>query len=187
MLPQFKEFLRRFVDFSDEELAAVADFFHLVKIKKGECLYKPGEIASEVGYLLKGTFRVYYLIDEKESTRFLGRDGILVTSIPSFTTQQPCIEYVEALENSELLMVSYQNLQKMYGMSCKWERVVRMAAENSYNEQQKRIYSLIALTAHQRYEQFTKERPDLVQRVPQYIIANYLGISPETLSRIRKI
>lgn len=83
-------------------------------------------------------------------------------------------------------MLSYQNLQTMYEISPKWERFVRILAEHSYNEQQKRIYSLIAFTAHQRYEQFIKERPDLIQRVPQYIIANYLGISPETLSRIRK-
>jgi CRP-like cAMP-binding protein len=186
MLPQLEKFLRQFVDFTDEELAAVWQFFYYKKIKKGEFLYVPNEIATEIGFVLKGVYRVYYLIDEKESTRFIGSENIFATSMPSFTTQKPCIEYVEALENMELLMLSYQNLQKMYEISSKWERFVRILAEYSYNEQQKRIYSLIALTAQQRYEQFTKERPDLVQRVPQYIIANYLGISPETLSRIRK-
>ena len=186
MLPQLKKIFRMFVDFTDEDFEAVWRFFYAKKIKKGEFLYVPNEIATEIGFLVKGVFRIYYLIDEKESTRFIGSEGIFVTSVPSFTTQKPCIEYVEALENMELLMLSYQNLQKMYEISSKWERFVRILAEYSYNEQQKRIYSLIALTAHQRYEQFVKERPDLIQRVPQYIIANYLGISPETLSRIRK-
>jgi CRP-like cAMP-binding protein len=186
MLPQLEKFLRLFVDFTDEDLEAVWHFFYYKKIKKGEFLYVPNEIATEIGFVIKGVYRVYYLIDEKESTRFIGSENIFATSVPSFTTQKPCIEYVEALENMELLMLSYQNLQKMYEISPKWERFVRILAEYSYNEQQKRIYSLIALTAQQRYEQFTKERPDLVQRVPQYIIANYLGISPETLSRIRK-
>ena len=83
-------------------------------------------------------------------------------------------------------MLSFQNLQTMYTMSAKWERLVRLMAEYSYNEQQARIYSLIALSAQQRYEKFIKGNPKIVQRVPQYIIANYLGISPETLSRIRK-
>lgn len=71
-------------------------------------------------------------------------------------------------------------------MSPKWDRLVRYLAEYSYNEQQSRIYSLIALTAQESYEHLTKTRPDIIQRIPQYIIANYLGISPETLSRIRK-
>ena len=172
--------------FSDEELETVWIFFNPKRVKKGDFLYIPNEIATEIGFLVKGVFRVYYLVDEKESTRFIGSEGIFVTSVPSFTTQKPCTEYVEALENMELLMLSYQNLQKMYEISPKWERFVRILAESTYNEQQKRIYSLIALTAQQRYEQFVNDRPDLVQRVPQYIIANYLGISPETLSRIRK-
>ncbi|MES2517957.1 MAG: Crp/Fnr family transcriptional regulator [Bacteroidota bacterium] len=186
MKPQLKDFFCRLVDFSEEELAQVRHFFSFRKLKKGEFLYVPGEVATEIGFVLKGTFRVYYLIEGKESTRFLGCENIFISSVPSFTTQTPSIEYVEALEKAELLILSYENLQKMYRLSCKWERLVRLLAEYSYNEQQERIYSLIALTAQERYEQLTKSRPDLIQRIPQYIIANYLGISPETLSRIRK-
>ena len=93
---------------------------------------------------------------------------------------------MEALENAALLMLSFQDLHKMCEMSPKWDRLVRYLAEYSYNEQQSRIYSLIALTAQERYEYLTKTRPDIIQRIPQYIIANYLGISPETLSRIRR-
>ena len=93
---------------------------------------------------------------------------------------------MEALENSELLMLLFEDLQRMYEMSYEWDRLVRYLAEYSYSEQQSRIYSLIALTAQERYEQLVKSRPDFIQRIPQYIIANYLGISPETLSRIRK-
>jgi CRP/FNR family transcriptional regulator, anaerobic regulatory protein len=186
MNTQLKEFLLFFADFSDEELEQAQGFFHPKKMKKGEFLTTPGEIAYECGFVLKGCFRVFYLVDGKESTRFLGCENIFISSVPSFTTQKPSIEYVEALENAELLMMSYQDLQKMYELSPKWERMVRILAEYSYNEQQKRIYSLIAHSAQQRYEDLTKSRPDLIQRVPQYIIANYLGISPETLSRIRK-
>ncbi|PWK28001.1 CRP-like cAMP-binding protein [Arcicella aurantiaca] len=186
MQSQLKIFFRRLVDFSDKELEEVKDFFHPKKIKKGEFLCVPGETAHEIGFILKGAFRVYYLVEGKESTRFLGCENIFITSSPSFTSQIPSIEYVEALENAELLMLSFQDLQMMYKLSHKWERMVRLLAEYSYNEQQQRIYSLIALSAQERYESLVQNRPDLIQRVPQYIIANYLGISPETLSRIRK-
>jgi CRP/FNR family transcriptional regulator, anaerobic regulatory protein len=186
MIPQLKEFFRLFVDFSDEELAEVWSFFSPKSLKKGEFLCVPNEIATEIGFLLKGTCRIFYLIEGRESTRHLISERNIVTSNPSFTTQKPSTEYVEALEHCELLMLSYENLQKMYEISPKWERFARMLAEYAYNEQQKRIYSLIALPAHQRYENFVKESPHLIQKVPQYIIANYLGISPETLSRIRK-
>ena len=186
MIAELQNFFRFFVDFSDEELNEIWHFFRLRKIKKGQLLCTPGEIATETGFVVKGVFRIYYLIEGKESTRFLGSENIFISSVPSFTTQKPSVEYVEALENAELLMLSFNDLQKMCDISPKWERLVRYLAEYSYNEQQKRIYSLIALTAQERYEEFTKSRPDLIQRIPQYIIANYLGISPETLSRIRK-
>jgi CRP-like cAMP-binding protein len=186
MIPQLQSFFRFFVDFSDDELEAVWDFFRPRKLKKGEYLCKPGEIATETGFVVKGSFRVYYSIEGKESTRFLGCENIFISSVPSFTTQKPSIEYVEALENSELLMLSFKDLQRMCELSPKWDRLVRYLAEYSYNEQQSRIYSLIALTAQERYEHLTKTRPDIIQRIPQYIIANYLGISPETLSRIRR-
>ncbi len=186
MIPELQNFFRFFIDFSDEELNEVWQFFHPRKLKKGQCLYSPGEVATETGFILKGVFRVYYLVNGKESTRFLGSENIFISSVPSFTTQKPCIEYVEALENADLLMLSFQDLQQMCNMSPRWDRLVRYLAEYSYNEQQRRIYSLIALTAQERYEEFTKSRSDLIQRIPQYIIANYLGISPETLSRIRK-
>ena len=187
MIFQLRDFFRLFINFSDEELDEVWHFFHLKKIRKGQFLFSPGEIATEIGFVVKGVFRIYYFIHGKESTRFLGSENIFISSTPSFTTQTPCIEYVEALENSELLMLSYQDLQKMYDISPKWDKLVRHLAEYSYNEQQGRIYSLIAFNAQERYEEMTKNRPDLIQRIPQYIIANYLGISPETLSRIRKL
>lgn len=186
MIAQLQNFFRYFINFSDEELDEVSHFFHPRKLKKGENLYSPGEIATEIGFVVKGIFRVYYLIEGKESTRFLGCENIFISSVPSFTTQKPSLEYVEALENSELLMLSYRDLQVMCDRSPKWDRLVRCLAEYSYNEQQSRIYSLIALTAQERYEQLAKTRPEFIQRIPQYIIANYLGISPETLSRIRK-
>jgi len=186
MQSQLKIFFRRLVDFSDEEFEEVKDFFHPQKIKKGEFLCVPGETAHEIGFILKGAFRIFYLVEGKESTRFLGCENIFITSSPSFTSQTPSIEYVEALENAELLMLSFQDLQAMYRLSHKWERMVRLLAEYSYVEQQQRIYSLIALSAQERYESLVQNRPDLIQRIPQYIIANYLGISPETLSRIRK-
>jgi CRP/FNR family transcriptional regulator, anaerobic regulatory protein len=181
-----KIFLRRFVDFTDEELEQVWSFFNTKKIKKGEFMCVPNEVAHEIGFVTKGVFRIFYLVEGKENTRFIGCENIFITSTPSFTTQTPSIEYVEALENSTLLTLTYQDLQKMFEISPKWERLVRLLVEFSYNEQQERIYSLIALTALERYEMLAKNRPDFIQRVPQYIIANYLGISPETLSRIRK-
>lgn len=186
MISPLRNFFRFFIEFTDEELNEVWHFFQPKNLKKGENLCSPGEIATEIGFVVKGVFRIYYLLEGKENTRFLGCEHIFINSIPSFTSQKPSIEYVEALEKAELLMLSFQNLQTMCDMSPKWDRLVRYIAEYSYNDQQSRIYSLIALTAQERYEELTKTRPELIQRVPQYIIANYLGMSPETLSRIRK-
>ena len=99
MNTQLQIFFRFFIHFSDEELNDIWPFFHPRKLEKGEHLYVPGDVATEVGFIVKGAFRVYYLVEGKESTRFLGCENIFISSVPSFTTQKPSIEYVEALEN----------------------------------------------------------------------------------------
>ncbi len=186
MHPQLKSFFNKIVIFSDTELDAVSSYFVPKTLKKGELLLSEGEIAHEFGFILKGVFRIYYLQDGKETTRYIGAENNFISSAQSFTTQQPSIEYVQALENSELLMISYKDLQTIYKSATKWERLGRIFAEKSYNYLQSHIYSIISLPAIERYHNFCTDNPDLAKRVPQYIIASYLGVSPETISRIRK-
>jgi CRP-like cAMP-binding protein len=186
MHPQLKSFFNRIVPFTDKELDAIADKFTTKTLKKGELLLSEGEIAYEFGFIVKGIFRIYYLNDGKETTRYLGTENTLISSAQSFTTQKPSIEFVQALENSELLMISYKDLQNIYNSSAKWERMGRIFAEKSYNSLQSHIYSIISLPAIDRYHNFCEKYPDIVKRVPQYIIASFLGVSPETVSRIRK-
>lgn len=185
-LSSIKSLVHQFVEFSDEEINQVKDFLKTRILKKGEFFLEVNQIAEEIAFVQKGLFRIYYLVHGKESTRYFGSESSFVTSLPSFTSRKPSLEYVQALEDSVLLVLSYEDLQKMYGMSCKWERLVRILTERTFNELQFRVYSLISQSAQERYEEFFAQHPDLIQRIPQYHIANYLGISPETLSRIRR-
>jgi CRP-like cAMP-binding protein len=186
MPPELIGYLRYFVNFTDEELAEVWPFFVPKSIKKGDFLLQIGETATEIAFTRKGLFRIYFMAEGKESTRFFGKEGIFITSLPSFITQQPSIEYVQALEDSEVLMLSYEDLQKMYGISQKWESLVRQMVEMAFVALQNRVYSLISESAATRFDRLKASDPALFQRVPQYHIANYMGIAPETLSRLRK-
>jgi CRP-like cAMP-binding protein len=186
MDPQLVQFLSQFVSFSSKELEQIAVFFKFRKVKKGHLLVENGAVANELCFVKKGIFRIFYSIEGKEFTRFFAEEGIFVSALPSFVTRQPSMEIVQALENAELLALSYQDLQQIFEISPKWERVVRIVMEQTYVRQQQRIYSLIADPAQVRLERLRIEKPSLFQRVPQYMIANYLGISPETLSRLRK-
>jgi CRP-like cAMP-binding protein len=186
MSASIETLVRQIVDLSDDEINQVRPFLKTKFIKKGEYFVTANQIADEIAFVQKGLFRIHYLVHNRESIRYFGSEGTFITSLPSFTSRKPSLEYVQALEDSVILVLTYEDLQKMYTLSYKWERVVRILTEKTFNELQFRVYSLISQSAQERYESFFTQRPDLIQRIPQYLIANYLGISPETLSRIRR-
>ncbi len=184
---QLKRFFRQFVPFTDAELTEARGFFKVKTFTKNSFFVKEGDIVNEILFIKKGSFRIFYVVNGKEITQFVGLENIFITSMPAFITHQPSIEYIQALEDSTALALTYEDSQKMYALSPKWERTGRIMAEHSFVDLQNRIYSLISESAQIRITRLKKERPFLLKRVPQYILADFLGISPETLSRLSKI
>jgi len=149
-------------------------------------LLRNGEICRYVTFINKGLLRYYYLSDGREiCTGFLAENSY-VSEYASFLTQQPAAANIDALEDCELLHLSYSDMQWMYRHYPVMETFGRRMAENLFIEVSNHNSRLLGNTPEERYSWLIAHRPFIIQRVPQYMIASWLGISPEHLSRIRK-
>jgi CRP-like cAMP-binding protein len=154
--------------------------------KKGELLLRPGQVCDRVSFINYGIGRFYYLVDGKEFIgAFFDEECAYFSDYESFLTRQPSRRYIEALEDMEVADISYNMLQELYQKIPAADRLGRIVAEGLYIQLSKRNASLLIDSPEQRYQTLLAERPALIQRVPQYMIASYLGITPEALSRIR--
>jgi CRP-like cAMP-binding protein len=134
----------------------------------------------------KPRVRGFYLKENQEITYDFRKEGNFITGLPSYLYNIPSYASVQALEDTELLVINYQNLKDLYNYSRNYEKFGRTILEKLYAEQVLRIHSFISETAQERYERLCREHPDLLERAPLYHIASYLGIKPESLSRLRR-
>lgn len=136
-------------------------------------------------FLEKGALRGYYTLDGKEITHWFGFENDFVTSFHSFITQAPAVENIHLIEGSVLWAISKNTLEKLFNQHHDIERLVRIAYEKYYIRLEERFVNAHFKTAAERYEDLVKGTPHILGRVPLGYIASYLGISQETLSRIR--
>lgn len=172
--------------FENNELNEVTNCFESRVIEKNAYFSKAGIISDYIGFVTKGLLRSFYTIKDKETTSFFLTSGAVAAALLSFIKQQPAIENIQALETSEMLVINRKDLHKLYENNWKWQQVGRVLIENYYVNMEHRTITLQSQTAHERYAQFLNDYPEIIKKVPLHYIASYLGMSPETLSRVRK-
>lgn len=148
-------------------------------------LLKPGQVARRIYFVEKGLVRGYTLHAGQEISSWFMGEGEFVISIVSFFTQQPSTEYLELLESSELYSIDYAQLHELYHTFPEFNYVGRVLTERYYVQSEQRVYQLRTSSARERYTQLVQGFPHLVQRVPLKYLASHLGMTPETLSRMR--
>jgi CRP-like cAMP-binding protein len=175
-------------ELDENQLETVLNEFKFKTVKRKTLLLSAGEICNKLYYIEKGSLRIYYLTKQgKEKTRSVAFEGSLVTSTSSFITQQPSFEFIESLEDSELWAIDNQAFFQFVSDMPKWDKFYRTLLEKAYIFQNKVLESLITLTAKQRFEQVQKENPMFIKRLQNRILASYLNISQETLSRLKSV
>ncbi|HEY1872524.1 MAG TPA: Crp/Fnr family transcriptional regulator [Chitinophagaceae bacterium] len=173
-------------DFSDQDIELVFSCFEEVLLKKGEHFLKEGQISRHVAYIQWGLTMYYQLLDGVEIPfDFLAEDEWMAY-LKSFTTQMPSDMNIVALENTMCLSLSAEKLSKIFEVQPRFMAIKNYYTELSFFSITQHSADLAMLTATERYYKFMKEKPHLLNRVPQYYIAAYLGIKPQSLSRIRK-
>lgn len=154
--------------------------------KKGETLVRNGEVCRYVSFLNYGLVRLFYLIDGKEIATGFIREYEYISEYNSFLTQTPAMQNIDALEDCEVVHLSFTDMQQLYKSNPVFEIFGRKMAEYLFILLSSHNTSLLALSPEQRYQQLIEQQSFIMQRVPQYMVASFIGVSPEHLSRIRK-
>ncbi len=164
---------------------ALEDCFEKVTLPKNDFLLTEGQICRHLYFLESGALRGFYNLDGKEITHWFGFEKDFVTSFHSFITHEPAVENIQLLEGSILWAISKETLTALFNQYHEIERLMRIAYEKYYIRLEERFVNAQFKTASERYENLLQQTPHIIERVPLGFIASYLGISQETLSRIR--
>jgi CRP-like cAMP-binding protein len=187
MYEVFKGNIRSKINITNEELDKIISFIKPLSIKRKQHIFRQGEIARYNIFVEKGALRSYS-IDEKgvEQVIQFALEDHWIGDLYSLITNKPSELYVEAIEDSEVLLLPSEAMEILYREVPSLERMFRILMQNAYVATLKRLNSTLRISAEERYVELTKTYPDIAQRVPLAHIASYLGITPESLSRIRK-
>jgi CRP-like cAMP-binding protein len=186
MTNKIASYIDKFVKLTEEEKVFFSSCFKEAKIKKRQFIIQPNFVAKHRNYVLQGAFRAYVICNEgKDHTTNFAIDDWWITDYNSYIFQQPATMFVVALEDSIILQLDFEKEQELKEQNHKFETFFRILAERGLAFQQRRIISNLTQTAEERYENFVSKYPQIIQRVPQYALASYLGMTTEFLSRIR--
>lgn len=175
------------VDFSAADLAMIKSKLTPKKLRKRQYLLQEGDTCRFVAFVEKGVLRSYS-IDEKGLEHIIqfALEGWLISDLYSFLTEEAATYTIDAVEDCELVLISKQAHEELLKTLPKYETWIRLQITGAYIALQKRLTSVISLSLEDRYEAFTATYPHIAQRVPQHMIASYMGSTPETLSRLRR-
>ena len=180
------QFIREKVSIPDENLNAILPYFKTLSVKKNTFLIHEGQLGQQLYFVNKGCLRIFFINEEgQESTRFLAFENHFASALVSFITEAPALEYVQALEDSELLVINRNDFFHLLEKQALWEQFYRHYLEYAYVTNTNRLMSFITMDARTRYEKLLKENPVVVKRLPNKIVASFLNISQETLSRLK--
>lgn len=180
------EKLRCYIEFNEDEERFISSVFKLKHFAKGEHFLLAGDVCREAAFIESGVFRFYINTDERDSTYYFAAENEFICEYPSFLRQLPSDRNIQALEPAQIRVISFDDLQRFYREVVLGERFGRLIAEEIFIDSIQQLASFYQDKPAVRYQKFVSRFPQLVQRLPQYYIASYVGIEPQSLSRIRR-
>jgi CRP-like cAMP-binding protein len=186
MIDKLSNEIKSIANFSDVDIELFAGFLEESFVAKGDHFLKEGEISHYIAYITSGLTMHYKIHDGIEIPCEFTTEGKWLGYLKSFISNEPADMAIKALEDSFFLRLSATNMQRLFQLQPKFMALKNHYTELSFIKNTQHSSDLAMLTGKQRYYKFMNEQPDLINRVPQYYIAAYLGIKPQSLSRIRK-
>ncbi|NHN24604.1 Crp/Fnr family transcriptional regulator [Flavobacterium jejuense] len=182
----FHHHLEKFIKIDEIEFTSILSFFKTIKVKKKEDLVLEGQICKTNFFVLNGCLRKYFINNKGiEQTTEFAIENWWITDNISYEQETPTAFYIQAVENSEILVIDKYSQEKLLKDFPKMERYFRFIYQRAYAASQIRMKYLYDFTKEEFYDHLCKNHPEFVQRVPQYLIASFLGFTPEYLSEIR--
>ncbi|OOQ58185.1 Crp/Fnr family transcriptional regulator [Mucilaginibacter pedocola] len=188
-LEAFRKGLEPYAVFNEAEWIVFTQYISLQNFKKKQLFAEEGKVCQYVGFVLKGSVRYYHIKDGAEITNYFSFENDFASSYKSFLTGDTAVNYIEALEPTQMMLISKKNLDQMLAnpmLAYKIERFGRLIAEHYLICCEDRLSSFVTQTPEERYLKLLETGRDILKRMPQHYVANYLGITPVSLSRIRK-
>lgn len=183
--PLLDHILKR-VELNEDEIPTIISCFKLTKIKKRQFIIQPDFVAKYRNYVVEGAFRAYVVADEgEEHTIQFAIEDWWISDYSSFIYQKPASMFVVAIENSIILQIDFESEQKLKASNPKFETFFRIMAERSFAGMQRRLISNLTKTAEERFTEFEQNYPLIVNRVPQYALASFLGMTTQYMSKLR--
>ena len=186
MQNEIADLIARFLPLSDEERETIASSIPIKSFKKGSILLREGQISRESYFNIEGIVRKYYIIEGEERTTAFYLEEEAINSLQSYNLKIPANHYLECVEDCRLAVLTFEMEQELFKKVNGFESLCRVSIEEELGAQQEKLARFMTSTPEERYLNLMKRQPALLQRVPQYYLASYLGVKPESLSRIRK-
>ena len=186
-MQNFTKYLKTKANIAEPDFQLLIKKVEFRNIEKGEILLRPGEVCRHSFFVENGLLRSYTVDDAgKEHIIQFGSENWIVSDRSSAFFNEPSDLFIDAIEDTKVVLISSDFLNEASEISASFRNYNQIALQNHIRHQQKRINLLLSASAERRYMNFIKLYPDLTLRVPQWMIASYLGITPESLSRVRK-
>lgn len=175
------------VSLTEEEKTELRSFFSVKKLKKKQYLLQEGDVCKCLSFVNKGLLKSYFT-DEKggENINMFAFEGWWISDFKSFINQEKAVLNIDAIEETELLMITLEDYDKLMLKIPVMDRYFRILYQNSLVTKDYRLIASNSYTAEEKYLQLVQKNPEMIKRVPHNLIASYLGLAPETISRIRK-
>ena len=182
----FKKF-NEVIPLDQEVQDVIKNYLTPKKLRKKQYLLQETDVCKHIAFVEKGALRSFTVSDKgTEHIIQFAFEGWTISDLYSFLTSEPATYNIGAMENSELVLISKAAHDELLQKVPQYETYTRLQLTGAYIAMQRRLTSIISLTLEERYNYFTSLYPDIIQRVPQHMIASYMGLTPETLSRVRK-
>jgi len=187
MYPNLIKHIRKIVELEDDSIKVLTKYVKPLTLKKKDFLLNEGQICRSIYFVEKGCLRMYFINDKsgEQITQF-ALDNWWISDFLSFIDNKPSEYFIQAVEKSEILSIDERSLDEMLKELPQMERYFRIIMQRAWAASQQRIKYMYDLSKEEYYIHFCTSFPEFVQRVPQYMIASYLGLTPEYVSELRK-
>jgi len=186
MYSKLLDLINQITILEENEIKLIKSSFKPLQLTKGEFFLEAGTVNRHLGYLNKGLVRYFVYKDEEESTFEFTKEGEFIADYQSFNNKTESVQNIQAIEDCEMLIINYDNVQTIFNTTINGNLIGRLIIEHRFNIMVNQLLAVYIQNHEDRYQSFITHYSDLTQRIPQYLIASYVGVKPESLSRIRR-